>query len=215
MVWRELLKRSSALTRAPTLGDSGLCWFVQLDVNHWEWLSQGKITQLMKLNFQWCHPVKWRGILCWKTKWTILIDDWFAYIDKYPSFSNIHPPSHILFCCNFPVRHYVALYLCIHCIFLDLCISSSLSTNGSMADASVVGRLCCLFVLVPTATKRLKISCLFFGCLALGMVSHGGCKGYCLQDLHRPSFPSREGLLQLDGTARRRVERGRDDGAIK
>lgn len=39
MVWRELSGFSCALTWAPALGDSGLCRFVQLDVDHWEFSS--------------------------------------------------------------------------------------------------------------------------------------------------------------------------------
>lgn len=77
-----------------------------------------------------------------------------------------------------------------------------------MADASVDSRLGGLFVLAPTTTKRLKISCLFLGCLALGTVSHSGCKGYCLQDLRRPSFPFQVGRLQPDETARRGEKEG-------
>lgn len=42
MVWRELSDLSCALTWASTLRDGGLCRFIQLDVNHWGLLSQGK-----------------------------------------------------------------------------------------------------------------------------------------------------------------------------
>lgn len=66
--------------------------------------------------------------------------------------------------------------------------------------------------MVPANTKRLKISCLFLSRLAAGTVSHNCCKGYCLQDLRRPSFPFQVGLLQLDETAsRREEEEGREE----
>ena len=126
--------------------------------------------------------------------------------------SLLHPPSHDLRVCHFPDIHYVVLYLCTNTTFLAPSSSSLLSKNGLMADASVDSRLGGLFVPVPTTTKRLKISCLFLGCVALGTVSHSGCKGYCLQDLHRPGFPFLVGLLQPDETARKRgKEEGREE----
>lgn len=118
------------------------------------------------------------------------------------------PPSHAL---NTYVTSKTTTMWCCTCAstlsFLAQCTSSPLSEKGLMADAWVDSRLGGLFVLPPTTTKRLKISCLFLGCLALGTVSHGGRKGYCLQDLHRPSFPSRARLRRLGETAMRRVTR--------
>lgn len=43
MVWRELSDFSCALTWASTLGDGRLCWFIQLDVDHWECSVKAKV----------------------------------------------------------------------------------------------------------------------------------------------------------------------------
>lgn len=50
MVWRELSDFSCALTWASTLGDGGLCWFIQLDVDHWE------CSVKEKMGFWICSP---------------------------------------------------------------------------------------------------------------------------------------------------------------
>jgi len=87
----------------------------------------------------------------------------------------------------------------------------STKQNRFNDHASADSRLGGLFVPVPTTTKRLKISGVFY-CVTLGTMSHSGCKGYCLQDLRRPSFPFQEGLLQHGETARRREkEEGGDE----
>lgn len=132
----------------------------------------------------------------------------FTFIVKYLSFQSV---PHLLLTSILHLTptvyvtsqtHCVALSSFIHAKFLALCISSLLSKKGLMADASVDSGLGGRFVQAPATTKRLKISCLFLGCLALSSVSHSCCKGYCLQDLRRPSFPFQVGLLQPGETAR-------------
>lgn len=126
----------------------------------------------------------------------IYIIDCMSHTDK--SLFVLH---HTSSACNIINTHYVVLYLCLLTVFLARCISSLLSKKGLMAHALVDSRLGGLFVIVPATTKRLKISCLLLSCLALGTMSQSSCKGYCLQDLHRPSFPFQVGLLQPDETA--------------